>query len=244
MENTDYGILSYLNSNEYKQIGFYLALRHSEHTWLHERVVHHCKGQYLISKETALGVHHETQGQHFHVCAQMTDLDYQKLMKNVKDKYKLSGRATNGVGKQYGKIKDIKNNIKLLAYCIKDGDYVTNIPPEQLEEIKKYSYTVDEEAANKKTKKTKDWVELVANHIIEKYPNKQWDLDNPRDMNQFEDIIFDHLGKNAKIFDELIIKRLCNGVYNLIPKARQKQKEFQQDLMRGFREQFRGYYNL
>lgn len=243
MENTDYGIISYLNSNDYKQIGFYLALRHSEDTWVHEHVVRHCKGQYLISKEKASGVHHETAGEHFHICANMTDQDYHKLMKNVKDKYKLSGRAKDGIGKQYGKIKDIKNNIKLLAYCIKDGDYVTNIPPEQIEEIKKHSYKVDEEA-NKKVKKTKDWVETVANHIKETYPNKQWNLDDYRDMDWFEHIIFDHLGKNGKVFDKFIITRLCNGVYNLIPKTQIKQKEFQQDLMQQFREQFRGCYNL
>lgn len=234
-------ITDYFASQNTQYQGFFLALRHREENHIIQEILpRHCLGKYLYSLETTREAHAETDGQHFHFVCEMNDTQYHKFMKNIKDKYKLQGVAKNGTARQYGKIKEIKDTTRLLAYCMKDGNYKTNLPDDVIEQLKTITFkpTVNNEKDSKHKKSNKGWTEDTVAAIMEKYPNKKWDLKDPRDMDIFENIIFKHLGKASKGFDEFIILRLSNGVYNLLPKSEQNQKEFQRDNMSKFRVNF------
>lgn len=236
-------ITDYFSSPDIIFQGFFIALKHSEETWLKTTMLRHCQGKYLYSLETTTEAHQETDGQHFHFVCEMSDQQYHKFMKNVKDKYKLRGQAKDDLARQYGKIKDIKDTARLLAYCMKDGNYKTNLDDETVEKLKLITFkpTCSNQQDSKHKKSNKGWTQDTVAAILEKYPDKKWDLKDPRDMDLFENIIFKHLGKACKGFDEFVILRLSNGVYNLLPKSEQNQKEFQRQNMSKFRHNF-GHY--
>lgn len=220
-------------------IACYFAVLHSEKDYIKEKVLHHCVGKYIISRETC-ETHKRTNGQHFHVVAEMSDTSYHKLCKNMKDKYKLNGRANNGEPKQYGKVNTIKDINRMLAYSIKDGDYETNLEPEKIEELKKISFVKETKEMNqrKETKKGKTWIETVCSELIEKYPDKMWDMRLEVDFNLVRDKMFDNLGKSSKAFDEFVFDRLFLGVVNKLPKTDRCRIEFRERLSEKSRSRF------
>ncbi len=77
--------------------------------------------QLIIANETARGVHHQSQGEHIHVAARMGTDTYKLFHNNIhKTQMKLQCRAGGGVGKQVGRIKDVRDHTKFLAYTVKD----------------------------------------------------------------------------------------------------------------------------
>lgn len=60
---------------------------------------------------------------HIHVLAETDSGQYQAFIAKLKKQYKLSGRATKGNRKQYGKVKVIKDFNNMFSYTIKSGDY-------------------------------------------------------------------------------------------------------------------------
>lgn len=203
--------------------------------FLKEKLTHHIGDKkWILGRETSKdGTHQSTDGEHVHVLAQMTKKQYESLNKNIKDKFKLNGVARDGSPKQYGKVKQIRSIDRMAAYVIKDGNYETNLEPEIIEELKKLLLQIQEEKEktpkgeeNKNTKKATSWVRETANYIIEKYPDKTWDVTDPRDYPTFEKCIFDKLGNSAKAFDAIIFERLFWGVYHLVPKTRVAESSF------------------
>lgn len=147
-------ITEYFTSQSTTFQGFFLALKHSEEKWLRETMLRHCFGKYLYSLETTTEAHAETDGQHFHFVCEMNLTQYHNFMKNIKDKYKLSGVAKNGMARQYGKLKEIKDTSRLFAYCMKDGNYKTNLDDDILQKLKEISFkpTCSNEVDSKKKK--------------------------------------------------------------------------------------------
>lgn len=105
---------------------------------------------YLCCREiSTTGTHKQSNGQHYHFVAQITDKGYKAFIRHFKEKYELQGQAKNGIGRQYGiqKVKDIE---LLCTYLAKDVDknnswVTTNFNNEDLQRYvdqsyKKYTY--------------------------------------------------------------------------------------------------------
>lgn len=193
-------------------VAFFMAVRH-----LHTHTVYKIfreyedeMGLYAVSREIAEHSHKETDGEHFHFCAQMKPETYHKLTKRLcKDMFNLQGRAKDGIGRQYGKVTDIKNPTRMLAYTIKDGDYITNIPEDELVHIKKVSFRKLE-----KPTKGDSFTEKIRDELTEKYPNHLWDPFDYDSSEKILDTIIDRLGEKAKVFDSGTLGKLFRGVQN------------------------------
>lgn len=183
-------------------------------------------GQYVISKEISEdGTHAETNGEHFHFCAQMSNETYHRISKRLfKDRFKLRGQAKDGLPKQYGKVSEIRDEARMIAYCLKDGDYKTNIPADKIAEYKKISFR----KIKPNVKKGTTFTEKIRDQLQERYPDREWYPDeccDGSDANIVLDCILDNLGKNAKVFDRNTLHKLYNGVMNslkMTPRAKDK----------------------
>jgi len=228
---------------ETKWTAFYIGVRHTEF----DDIVTIVKGylnpeaKYLFSKETTKQGHAETDGQHIHVVCQMSSDRYVNCIMVLKRKYSLKGNRKAGETGQYGKVRTIKCIDSMLAYCMKDGDYVTNIEPDQIEKLKVLSYPKDDRSTGEKTKKmTKTWCQRTAEEIIAKYPAKQWNMGLADDGKRFNELMFEHLGESAKAFDSHIYDRLACGVYNRLPRTTRAVEDFETSLAEKFNARF-GY---
>lgn len=118
------------------------AIKHSEEGYLREQIMAHKKpeGHYMVSKETAVGSHKATDGEHFHVLVQMSDDAYHNMSTNIKRKYKLCGKAKDGEPRQYGKMNKIKCIMDAISYTGKDGIWESDLPADLLLEAHNRSY--------------------------------------------------------------------------------------------------------
>uniref|UniRef100_UPI004047C430 hypothetical protein n=1 Tax=Algoriphagus sp. TaxID=1872435 RepID=UPI004047C430 len=84
--------------------------------------------EYIVGLETCETAHKETNGQHFHFAVEMEEKQYDNFRKSILvNHYKLRGRATKNLPRQYGKCKEVRDIDKFLAYTCKDQNIVTNI---------------------------------------------------------------------------------------------------------------------
>jgi len=94
-------------------------------------------GKYIIAVE-------DTPYRHFHICIEMGQNGYNAFVSKIlRKKFQLRGRATNGNPRQYGRVLGIKKPAKMIAYTLKQGCYITNIPDHELTEYKAMSYVKD-----------------------------------------------------------------------------------------------------
>lgn len=155
-----------LRQMEYEPIAFFIA-----HKWEHEGearhdmlnimgyLIEHDVVEFVIAHEISLNKHKETDGHHYHFVIYATDQKYKTFIKWFKDNYNpnLRGRAKNGKPRQYGKVQEIRDEFKMLAYTIKDGHYASTIPEHDLEIASEISY-----------EKEQDIQETLADLLIEK----------------------------------------------------------------------------
>lgn len=99
---------------------------------------------YIIAQEIAKESHKRWDGGHYHFMVQMSDEDYHKFTKRIKEKYKLNGRAKNGVSREYGKVNKIEKLERAKAYTVKDGNYRTNLAKETIQKIYEESHEKEE----------------------------------------------------------------------------------------------------
>ena len=88
--------------------------------------------QYVIAAETSAAV-----GEHYHFLLYAKNSnDYSKFAQNVfKQKFSLRGRAISGAPRQYGKVKDIRDIKKMMAYTVKDKNVIYKVDDKkQIEE--------------------------------------------------------------------------------------------------------------
>lgn len=114
-------------------IGFYIAVKFTEKDYLIHRLTKFKESgdilRWLITQEVCKKSHHTSDGQHFHFLVEFNHdnkkkhiIIYNKFMRGIIDTYKLQGQAKNGIGKQYGKIKDeVKTYLGYVSYIVKDG---------------------------------------------------------------------------------------------------------------------------
>lgn len=76
---------------------------------------------YIIGMETSTDTHSEFEGQHLHICADMSEKQYDSFRKTyLVKKLGLSGQASKGRSRQYGKVRNIRDETKMLQYTVKD----------------------------------------------------------------------------------------------------------------------------
>lgn len=90
-------------------------------------------GRYIISKEISKTAHKQTDGEHFHLLFEDINNQYHNFSKTVKEKFNLNGLARNGMPKQYGKEKVIRDLERSVIYTLKDGLYESTIEKDVLE---------------------------------------------------------------------------------------------------------------
>lgn len=99
-------------------------------------------GQYLIGYEAS-------PYEHFHFLVQMTSADYHKYSERVfRKKLKLKGRwytiGNQNFPRQYGKVTKIEDLEKMKSYTIKDGNFRSNMPKQDVDKYFENSYKKEE----------------------------------------------------------------------------------------------------
>lgn len=114
---------------------------------------------YIIAMETSKTAHMETKGQHLHFAVQMDDKQYDAFRHTCfNNTYKLRGRAINGAPRQYGKVKQVKDETKFLQYTVKDKNIIyKNIDLKTIQQYISNSY--------KKVDKV-DMVQELMEHLV------------------------------------------------------------------------------
>jgi len=97
---------------------------------------------YVIGLETAKDSHQDTSGQHFHVCCNMTDKQYDSFRNTILVKhYQLRGQAKDGKPRQYGSVRNVRDKTKMLQYTVKDKNIIyKNFSLEKIQELIESSY--------------------------------------------------------------------------------------------------------
>lgn len=103
----------------------------------------------IMSMETSTTSHIETEGQHFHFFADMDEEKYKNFStKYFVRKYKLNGKAKDGKPRQYGKVKEIKNEDRMISYTLKSKDlnniYFKNFDLKTIEQYMQESFQKEE----------------------------------------------------------------------------------------------------
>lgn len=114
---------------------------------------------YLIGLETAPKAHPQTGGQHYHVFCDMTKQNYEKYRKTILvNKMGLTGQARNGIGRQYGVIKHIRDETKMMSYTLKNNNIIyKNIDLKTIQDSYSESYT---------TKSPKTFVDEIMSYLL------------------------------------------------------------------------------
>lgn len=159
-------------------LAFFCACFHTEFDYLETRLKEYDIGNYIIAAETAVtGVHPSTDGQHFHFMVEMETDTYHRFSKSVfTDKYKLQGRARNGVGRQYGKVTQIENIEKMKQYTVKNNNLRTSLSPEEIATLIEKSFIKEEKKSIENELmeylgelKLRKWVVLIDHRIHESF---------------------------------------------------------------------------
>lgn len=114
---------------ERKAIACFFAVDFDQMDYLEKTLLEYDIGNYAIAFECE-----DSKGEpkpHFHFFFYGTEQIYSALSKRIADKYKL--RKNQKGGKiNYGKVKNIRDIEKMLAYTVKHGCIRTNFPEEEL----------------------------------------------------------------------------------------------------------------
>lgn len=102
-------------------------------------------GRYAIA-------HEQNPRPHFHFIFEGTDQIYNNLSKVIVEKFNLRRKGRGGVIK-YGKVKNLRDQERMLIYTVKDGNFRSNYEPEYLRTIFEQSF--------KKTDKKKELDKMV-----------------------------------------------------------------------------------
>lgn len=119
---------------------FFAAISHEHRESVVTMLQEYDIGGFIVSFETAEGVHLEVNGQHMHFCVQINDKDYHSFSERLKRKFKLRGRAVKGAPAQFKCLTKIENLEKMMSYTLKDGVYDSNMSEVQLKALYEQSY--------------------------------------------------------------------------------------------------------
>lgn len=147
-------------------MAFMCALKHEHADYLENMLNEYDIGYYIMGLEKC-STHKHSNGEHFHFLVQMSLKQYNTFAKRAFiDKFKLHGRARDGVPRQYGKVKQIENLFKMAAYTVKDGNYRTNCPEEEMKTIVEKA-----KACSSQKEEKKNWRDALMGHITQAFAN-------------------------------------------------------------------------
>ena len=103
--------------------------------------------KYTIAFETSKTAHQAVNGQHIHVLVQWTDKQYKAFIEKLKkiETLVINGRATQDNPRTYGKVKEIKDFKRMLAYTIKGKDFISTEETDLIEECKGLSFIKEDD---------------------------------------------------------------------------------------------------
>lgn len=120
-------------------VSFFLAVRHCYAPKLQELL--QFPSHFLVTQEVSATTHKETQGEHFHILFVGDDVLYRKLINTIKKHFPLQGVAKNGVPRQYGKVRDLRDPFRMASYMLKQGkSYSTDFPDSTISTLKETSF--------------------------------------------------------------------------------------------------------
>lgn len=123
---------------------FYVACPKIKFDFVCQTITKEHPQHFLVCSETSHTAHQDTSGHHVHVLASLTDKQYRRIIHNLKQELDLRGRATQGAGRSYGKVKMIRDLFKMGAYTLKQQDpasvIYTNFPDALVQEMLSSSY--------------------------------------------------------------------------------------------------------
>jgi len=119
-------------------VAFMVRLPHTDKKKLQSLIEEKCKTgkktKYLLASEID-----EKGREHFHGIIICTSEDYDKIQRHFRETWKLKGQAKKNGIKENGRIRNIRNRTRMLAYTIKDKNVTVskfwNINLKQYEEI-------------------------------------------------------------------------------------------------------------
>ena len=138
---------------------FHLCILHKEYNyikkWFKDNSEHYNVEEYVVSLEIAQNKHKQTNGEHFHIFIYApSSKNIKKTATNIQkhfvEKYKLRGKAKDGIGRQYGACT-LRDPDTMLMYCIKDNNELNIIT----KGLKEKSLSLSEWEDRKED--TKDW---------------------------------------------------------------------------------------
>jgi len=130
---------------EFKTVACFFDADETEFDYMEQTLKNYDIGRYAIA-------HESNPRPHFHFIFEGTDQIYTNLSKVIVDKYHLRRKGRGGVIK-YGKVKNLRDQERMLIYTVKDGNFRSNYEPEYLRTIFEQSF--------KKTDKKKVLDEMV-----------------------------------------------------------------------------------
>lgn len=133
-----------MNPEEIPFLFWFAAVKHSTVPEYKKKLEQYLdiSAAYIIGLETAKGVHHTTNGEHIHVAAQIDKDTYKKFHLNYHvGQLKLIMKTKDGIAKQNGLIKTVRNETRFLAYTCKDNNIIyRNIDLKTLQEYIEESF--------------------------------------------------------------------------------------------------------
>lgn len=127
-----------------KYLAFFVAMKDRD-LFIKEFKNHCTSSRYTLGFETSKHTHKHTEGKHIHVYAEITPQQYKAFIYRLKYlKIPLYGRVTDGIPRSYGVVKHVRDPLKMLAYTIKGGDFLSTETSEVIKEAQAISYEKEE----------------------------------------------------------------------------------------------------
>lgn len=101
---------------------FYVACPRDHFDTVAQAVVKENPTRFLVCSEISSSSHQDTSGHHVHVLATLDDIQYRRIIHTLKKILNLRGRATASQSRSYGKVKLIRDLMKMGAYTLKAQD--------------------------------------------------------------------------------------------------------------------------
>lgn len=210
-----------------KWVSFYVELKWSEkevYSNFKEKLLKYNIGNYIVGKEVSENSHKETNGEHIHVCCQMTDDDYHRFAVTVlRQQMNLRGRAVAGFCRQYGKVKQIRSLEKMKAYTVKDSNVDTNIGDEELEKLNQISYKKENAVTefwkivnyvnDKMGGDIDTWGNDARRYVVEYMISKQEDVTKTPSRPMIDNVVKSYVMYKANLSDEQRINWIMDFLY-------------------------------
>lgn len=131
------------NSRDYT--AFFVACHSTMFNIVSKEIIKENPTYFLICSEISPQSHLDTSGHHVHVLATLNDVQYRRIIYNLKRMLNLRGRATKGASRSYGKVRHGIRDLKRMgAYTLKQQDpsgYIfSNFPEDILKEMMEISF--------------------------------------------------------------------------------------------------------